>query len=108
MDRLDSHTLMSLAMEAPSLHHMAPWHDNATDVTSSVIRRRSAAITSAALNTLSISPSPAVAGFLNATTAIGASNIWAVCDVGNLPLAEHFDGTSWSVIASPSFFTGHD
>jgi hypothetical protein len=44
---------------------------------------------------------------LNATTAIAANDQWAVGDVlapDGTPssLAEHFDGTSWSVVATPT------
>lgn len=56
--------------------------------------------------------SPNVSGsasdFLDGTTVVSSSDIWAVgnynmSDTGNAqPLAEHYDGTNWTVVATPS------
>jgi hypothetical protein len=61
-------------------------------------------------------PSPQVAsGFLSGAAAIASNDIWAVGGIftshGQQTLAEHFNGTSWSVVPSPSptsnaFFSG--
>src|SRR6266702_604354 len=49
---------------------------------------------------------------LNAVASIAASDVWAVGSAGNAagnaqPLAEHWDGTSWSIIPTPSVVTGN-
>jgi hypothetical protein len=54
---------------------------------------------------------PSFNGILNATAALAANNVWAVGTVGtgaspsaienSLPLIEHFNGASWSVVKSP-------
>ena len=53
-------------------------------------------------------PSGAYENFLNAVVATSATDVWAVgYSVGNVsttyqvPLIEHFDGTSWTIVASP-------
>jgi hypothetical protein len=57
---------------------------------------------------LHVVPSTAVNGGLNGTAAIAANDIWAVgsfIPAGSntiQPLAEHFNGTSWSVVPTPS------
>jgi len=58
---------------------------------------------------LHIVPSPFIKNStLNATMAVADNDIWAVGDVpgrrlsNEVPLAEHFDGTRWSVVATPS------
>ncbi len=52
---------------------------------------------------LAISPSPTVnRSFLAATTAISDNDIWAVGFTDSGTLAEHFDGTSWSVVSTPT------
>jgi hypothetical protein len=54
-------------------------------------------------------PSPAIKGLdLLATAAITSKDIWAVGNVVTgpgmaQPVAEHFDGTKWSVVPTPSF-----
>jgi hypothetical protein len=52
-------------------------------------------------------PSPQIAGgSLTGAAAIAANDIWAVGGIftssGQQTLAEHFDGTSWSVVPTPS------
>jgi hypothetical protein len=55
--------------------------------------------------------------FLNATAEVASNDVWAVGGISNpstgqiQPLAEHFNGTSWSVVPTPtapngSFFKG--
>jgi hypothetical protein len=62
----------------------------------------------AATSGLQVVPSPTIANSqLLSTAAITASDIWAVGDVlgsgGSFStLAEHFDGTSWSVVSTPT------
>jgi hypothetical protein len=56
---------------------------------------------------LKVVPSPTVAGSqLIGSAAISSSDIWAVGDIVSSPgfttLAEHFDGTSWSVVPTPT------
>ena len=65
------------------------------------------------VSSLQISPSPTVNhSFLNATAAIASNDIWAVGEFTNpttnlfQPLTEHFDGTSWSVVPTPSSTQG--
>jgi hypothetical protein len=55
-------------------------------------------------------PSPAVTNsFLGATAILGPNDIWAVGEASNPstgrlnPVIEHFNGTSWSVMPSPTF-----
>ena len=63
----------------------------------------------------SITPSPtpsgATYGYLNAISASSANNVWAVGDTFYLPsgknsyyqtLIEHWNGTKWSIVASPN------
>jgi hypothetical protein len=60
-------------------------------------------------------PSPAVPGSLHATAIIAPNDIWAVGSYvpagssTSQPLAEHFNGTSWSIVPTPktpnSYFT---
>src|SRR5262245_25187945 len=57
------------------------------------------------LTTLVVVPSPQITGRLNATAAIADNDIWAV-GAGSNPLAEHFDGKSWSVVPTPSTING--
>jgi hypothetical protein len=51
-------------------------------------------------------PSPQITAQLVGAAAISASDIWAVgiqpANGSQSPLAEHFDGTSWSVVSTPS------
>jgi hypothetical protein len=52
-------------------------------------------------------PSPLIPAELVGAAAISASDIWAVGSqstggTSQTPLAEHFDGTSWSVVSTPS------
>jgi hypothetical protein len=56
----------------------------------------------------SVVPSPSVTGTLVATAAIADNDIWAVGRGGGAPgtLAEHFDGTSWSVVPTPPLPSG--
>ncbi len=60
-------------------------------------------------HSLVVVPSPQIAGDLGGAAAIASNDIWAVGE--NLPatpmstvstLAEHFNGTSWTVITTPS------
>src|SRR5229473_1076340 len=49
---------------------------------------------------------------LNAVASIAASDVWAVGSADNAagnaqPLAEHWDGTSWSIVATPAVVTGN-
>src|SRR5438270_3318449 len=53
-------------------------------------------------------PSGAYENFLNAVTATSSTDVWAVgYSVGNVqttyqvPLIEHYDGTSWTIVPSP-------
>jgi hypothetical protein len=41
-------------------------------------------------------------GELLAVSAYSGSDVWAVGDSGTPLLVEHFDGTSWSVVAAPT------
>jgi hypothetical protein len=63
------------------------------------------------LSGLKLVPSPIVAGSqLIGTAAIAANDVWAVGDInsgaGFTTLAEHFDGTSWSVVPTASLKKG--
>jgi len=68
------------------------------------------------LSSLAFVPSPQVSGgSLTGAAAIAANDIWAVGNIsisnGAQTLAEHFNGTSWSVVPTPSptsnsFFSG--
>jgi hypothetical protein len=54
---------------------------------------------------LAVVPSPQIPAGLGAAAAISASDIWAVGGASgfpSMPIAEHFDGTSWSIVATPS------
>lgn len=58
-------------------------------------------------------PSGAVAGRLRGTTAVSPNDVWAVGGYDYLTrsggtLVEHWDGTSWSIVPSPSPSTGAD
>jgi len=49
---------------------------------------------------------------LNAVASIAASDVWAVGSADNTagnaqPLAEHWDGMSWSIVATPAVVTGN-
>jgi uncharacterized protein (TIGR03118 family) len=63
---------------------------------------------STGVQSLVVVPSPVINGSeLLATAAIAANDIWAVGDVRDSSgmastLAEHFDGTSWSVVPTPT------
>src|SRR5215469_13406243 len=64
--------------------------------------------TSSATPGFAVVPSPTVTrSFLNATTLIADSDIWAVGFTSpfsgpDATLAEHFNGTSWTVVATPN------
>jgi len=70
-------------------------------------RQLLSAATPATSTSLSVVPSPSVTGTLVATAAIADNDIWAV-GRGGAPgtLAEHFDGTSWSVVPTPPLPSG--
>jgi hypothetical protein len=54
-------------------------------------------------------PIPSAPGTqLSAVTALSPTNVWAVGNTagGRATLIEHFNGTSWSVVASPNAATG--
>jgi len=63
---------------------------------------------------LHVVSSPQIDGGLLATAVIADNDIWAVGFSDQVPappvvdstLAEHFDGTSWSIVATPSSFNG--
>src|SRR5579863_7941029 len=64
------------------------------------------ACNSAGWNTVS-SPNPSMTfNSLNGVAAISTSNVWAVgsysASTGNFPLVEHWNDTTWKVIASPA------
>jgi hypothetical protein len=59
----------------------------------------------------SVMPSPAIPnGFLNATTALSANDVWAggtvFGRVEDQPLFEHWDGGAWNVVRSPIALDG--
>jgi hypothetical protein len=56
------------------------------------------------------SPAPgSMSNYLNSVTAISSTNVWAVGNYSNganyYSLIEHWDGSVWSVVASPNFGT---
>lgn len=55
---------------------------------------------------LQVVPSPAVAGTLVATKAISDNDVWAVGYTSSGPLAEHWNGTSWSIVPTPKVSGG--
>jgi len=77
-------------------------------------------VTSVVANTnadsgLHVVSSPQIAGQLSATAAIADNDIWAVGFSDQVPappvvdstLAEHFDGTSWSIVPTPALPSGN-
>ncbi len=51
--------------------------------------------------------SPTISGAsLNAVSAVSPTDIWAVGSQSSGPLIENFNGTSWSVVPSPSVSGG--
>ena len=57
------------------------------------------------------SPNPGTSSnFLNGVSALSASNIWAVGSYGNgnggFPLVEHWNGSKWTVVSSPTIKGG--
>jgi hypothetical protein len=94
----------------PLHHHRAAFVENARHV-----QHRAAVVSphvaspAATSTVFSVVPSPSVPnGTLVATAAIADNDIWAVGDGGPSPgtLAEHFDGTSWSVVPTPPLPSG--
>lgn len=47
-------------------------------------------------------PPPGFTSVLNTVTALSKTDVWAVGVVDNQGLALHFDGTSWSVVSTPT------
>ena len=48
------------------------------------------------------SPSPGSENELNGVASVSANDVWAVGDTDQQTLTLHWDGTSWSVVASPN------
>jgi hypothetical protein len=96
-------------------HHHAAVVEHARHVHHRSAGTSAAAATSDATTGFSVVPSPAAPNaFLTATAAIADNDIWAVGydDVQvappafDSPLAMHFDGTSWSVVPTPTLSSG--
>ncbi|MFC0439997.1 hypothetical protein [Kutzneria buriramensis] len=45
---------------------------------------------------------PSFSANLNAVSAASANDVWAVGSVGSQALAEHWNGTAWSIVATPA------
>ena len=45
---------------------------------------------------------PSFSVTLNAVSATSASDVWAVGSLGGHPLAEHWDGTAWTIVPTPA------
>jgi hypothetical protein len=94
----------------PLRHHRAAFVEEARHARHAPARISAAAATPAATSTnFNVVPSPTVDGAtLVATAAIADNDIWAVGRGGSGPgtLAEHFNGTRWSVVPTPPLPSG--
>jgi hypothetical protein len=115
LDQLEARQLLSAAPAhfhaVPLRHYHAAVAEMGRQVHHSSAGVSAHAATPAATSTdFSVVPSPSVNGAtLVATAAIADNDIWAVGrGGGNGPgtLAEHFDGTSWSVVTTPPLPSG--
>jgi hypothetical protein len=120
IDRLEARQLLSTAPvhshADAARHHRAAAVDYARHAHhASANVSAAAAIPAAATGGFSVSPSPAAPNAtLTATVAIADNDIWAVGgdDVQvappaySSPLAMHFDGTSWSIVPTPTLSSG--
>jgi hypothetical protein len=122
IDRLESRHLLSTILKpvrGPALahHHEAlrPHHAAEVERTHSGHHAATPAATLATTTGLHVVSSPAAPnGVLMATAAIADNDIWAVGydDVQTAPpafdspLAEHFNGTSWSIVPTPALPSG--
>jgi hypothetical protein len=116
---LESRQLLSAAPihfhAEPLHHHRAAVVENGRHAHHKSARNPAVAATPAATTGFSVVPSPAAPNaFLTGTAAIADNDIWAVGydDVQvappayDSPLAMHFDGTSWSVVPTPTLSSG--
>jgi hypothetical protein len=116
LDQLESRQLLSASPvhvhAEPLRHHRAAVVEHARHPHHAATRISAAAaeVSAAATTGFHVVPSPAAPdGVLTATAAIAHNDIWAVGydDVQTAPpafdspLAEHFNGTSWSVVPTP-------
>jgi hypothetical protein len=120
LDRLESRQLLSAAPihfhAEPLHHHRAAVVENGRHAHHKSARNPAVAATpAAATGGFSVVQSPSAPNaFLTATAAIADNDIWAVGydDVQvappafDSPLAMHFDGTSWSVVPTPTLSSG--
>jgi hypothetical protein len=119
LDRLESRQLLSAAPvhfhTGPLRHHHAAIVEKARHAHHATARISAAAAPLAAVQGLQVVPSPQFAGGLLATVAIADNDIWAVGFNAQVPpppapfvptLAEHFNGTSWSVVPTPPLPSG--
>jgi hypothetical protein len=120
LDPLETRQLLSAApvhSHAEALrHHRAAMVERAREAHHAAAKVSAAAATpDAATSGFSVAPSPAAPnGVLTAATEIADNDIWAVGyeDVQTAPpafnttLAEHFNGTSWSVVPTPAVPSG--
>jgi len=121
IDRLESRQLLStnlMPVNGPVLahHHQALRLHHAAVVgrVHSGHHEATPAATPATSTSFSVVPSPQISGHLNATAAIADNDIWAVGfsdqvvapPVVDSTLAEHFNGTSWSIVPTPALPSG--
>jgi hypothetical protein len=117
VDQLESRQLLSttaMPVHGPVLahpHHALRMHHSA--VVERVHSGRHGGTDPVAASTvtgLHVVTSPTVANsVLSATAAIASNDIWAVGSIGGFQsVTEHWDGTSWSIIASPNPGAGPD
>jgi hypothetical protein len=119
LDLLESRQLLSAspahAHGERLRHHHAAVVENARHAHHAPTRISAHAAPLAALQGLHVVSSPQFAGGLVATAAIADNDIWAVgFSIQTIaptapplpPLAEHFDGKSWSVVPTPTLSSG--
>jgi hypothetical protein len=108
LDQLEGRQLLSVMPTHHHHHGRVPRHAAVMAPAGFGPQVHAAAAPLAGTTGLGLVASPAVVGsVLYATTAIAANDIWAVgaqqtVDTLGTQLIEHFDGTSWKVIPSPS------
>ena len=119
LDQLEARQLLNASPmhshAQPLRHHHAAVVENGRHAHHKSARDPAVAATPDATTGFSVVPSPAAPNaFLTGTAAIADNDIWAVGydDVQvapppfNSPLAEHFDGTTWSIVPTPTLSSG--